>query len=101
MLIGVDNMSTINKDEKNTNKNKLSFYLNIASGTLIIIGILIFILRIILDTMYGGSPFKSVESIFIVAGLLISIVAYALEKNWKEVIISIIVTLFVIFILFT
>ena len=76
MLIGVDNMSTINKDEKNTNINKLSFYLNIASGTLIIIGILIFILRIILDTMYGGSPFKSVESIFIFFTLFVIFILF-------------------------
>lgn len=94
-------MSAINKNEKKTHKNKLSFYLSIASWAMLIIGILIFILRVILDSMYGGSHFKSVDSIFIVSGLLLSTVAHVLEKNWKEVIISIIVALFIIFILFT
>lgn len=78
-------MSSNNINDKKTNSTKISRYLKLVSIALIIIGVLIFILRIILDSIYGGAHLKSVDNIFILIGLLLSVGAYTIEKNWKEV----------------
>ncbi len=83
--MGVEDMSSNNINDKKTNSTKISRYLKLVSIALIIIGVLIFILRIILDSIYGGAHLKSVDNIFILIGLLLSVGAYTIEKNWKEV----------------
>ncbi len=97
--MGVEDMSSNNINDKKTNSTKISFYLKLVSITLIIIGVLIFILRIILDSIYGGAHLKSVDNIFILIGLLLSVGAYTIEKNWKDVTFTSI--FFIIFILLT
>ena len=91
-------MSSNNINDKKTNSTKISRYLKLVSIALIIIGVLIFILRIILDSIYGGAHLKSVDNIFILIGLLLSVGHIPLRKIGKKLLS---LAFFIIFILLT
>ena len=78
---------------KTNNETKLTSNLKILGGIFVILAILLFIFRLIIDYFYGGSPLEKTNDILIAIAFGMGSLAYTLEKR---VILTIIFGLFFI-----
>lgn len=71
----------MNEEDKET---KLVSSLKFAGGLFGILAILLLILRIIIDSIYGGTHFKKTNDILLIIAFFAGSLAYCLEKRFMS-----------------
>ncbi|MGW7796985.1 hypothetical protein BU594_09070 [Staphylococcus arlettae] len=68
----------MNKEDKET---KLVSILKFLGGLFVILAILLLILRMIIDSIYGGAHFEKTNNILLIIAFFMGSLAYSLEKR--------------------
>lgn len=85
---------------KEDKENKLVSNLKFIGGLFVVLAILLLILRIIIDSIYGGTHLEKTNNILIVIAFFTVSLAYILEKRVKSAIFFSIFFIFYILSLF-
>lgn len=81
LVFKIDSLKRGYKMNKTNNETKLTSNLKILGGVFVILAILLFIFRLIIDYFYGGSPLEKTNDILIAIAFGMSSLAYTLEKR--------------------
>ncbi|UDI77068.1 hypothetical protein HYI43_00325 [Staphylococcus taiwanensis] len=68
----------MNKEDRET---KLTSNLKLIGGVFVVLSIILLIIRIIIDSIYGGTHFEKTNDILIAIAFFIGCLAYSLEKR--------------------